>query len=60
MSLILAQRYDKVVSSLKSLLDFIGEAYISPIEHMQEVSNIYTIHGITEDDFVVRLLASSL
>ena len=27
---------------------------------MQEVSNVYNIHGVTKDDVVVRLLASSL
>ena len=33
--LVLAQRYDILASSLKSLPDFTGETSISPIEHIQ-------------------------
>lgn len=58
--LLLAQRHDILVSSLKSIPEFTGETSISPIEHIQEVSNVCNIHGITEDDVVVRLLDSSL
>lgn len=58
--LLLAQRNDIQVSTLKSIPEFIGETSISPIEYIQEVSNIYNIHSITKDDVVVRLLASSL
>ena len=58
--LLLTQRHDIPVSALKSIPDFTGETSISPLEHIQEVANVCNIHGITEDDVVVRLLASSL
>ena len=57
--LLLAQRHDMPVSALKSLPDFTGETSISPLEHIQEVANISNIHGVTEDDVAVRLLATS-
>ena len=47
-------------SALKSLPFFTGETDISPLEHIQEVSNVCSIHGVTEDNVAVRLLASSL
>ena len=59
-SLVLAQRHDIQVSTLKSIPFFIGETSISPIEHIQEVSNVYNIHGVIKDDLAVRFLASSL
>lgn len=46
--------------ALKSIPNFTGEASISPLEHIQEVANVCNIHGIFEDDVVVRLMASSL
>ena len=58
--LLLAQRHDILVSSLKILPFFNGETLISPIEHIQEVSNVCNIHGVIEDDVTIRLLASSL
>ena len=58
--LLLAQRHDIPVSTLKSIPDFTGETSISPLEHIQEVANVCNIHGITENDVAVRLLASSL
>lgn len=58
--LILAQRHDIPLSALKSLPEFTGETSIFPLEHIQKISNVFNIHGITEDDVVVRLLASSL
>ena len=58
--LLLAQRHDIPVAALKSIPKFTGETSISPSEHIQEVANVYNIHGITEDDVAVRLLASSL
>lgn len=57
--LLLAQRHDMPVSTLKSLPDFTGETSVSPLEHIQEVANVCNIHGVTEDDVVVRLLATS-
>ena len=59
-SLLLAQRHDIPVATLKSILEFNSETSISPLEHIQEVENVYNIHGITEDDVAVRLLTSSL
>ena len=56
----LAQRHDILVAALKSIPKFTGETSISPLEHIQEVANVCNIHGITEDDVAVRLLASSL
>ena len=44
----------------KSLPFFTGETSISPIEHIQEVSNVCNIHGVTKDDVAVSLLATSL
>lgn len=58
--LLLSQRHDIPVFALKSIPDFTGETFISPLEHIQEVANVYNIHGITEDDVAVRLLATSL
>lgn len=58
--LILTQRHNILVSTLKSLPKFIGEASILPIDHIQEITNVCSIHGIIEDDVAVRLLASSL
>ena len=58
--LLLAQRHDIPIAVLKSIPEFTGETSISPLEHIQEVSNVCNIHGITEYDVVVRLLASSL
>lgn len=59
-SLILAQRHDIPISSLKSLPNFTGETSISPIKHIQEISNIYNKRDIIEDDVSIRILASSL
>ncbi len=39
---------------LKSIPDFTGETSISPIKHIQEISNVCNIHGIIEDDVAVR------
>ncbi len=58
--LLLAQRHDIPVIALKSIPNFTDETSISPLEHTQEVENVYNIHGIIEDDVAVRLLASSL
>ena len=58
--LLLAQRHDIPVAALKSIPEFTGETSISPLEHIQEVANVCNIHGIIEDDVVVRLLTSSL
>ena len=58
--LLLAQRHDIPIAALKSIPEFTSEASISWLEHIQEVVNVYNIHGITEDDVVVRILASSL
>ena len=58
--LLLNQRHDIPVSTLKIIPKFTGETSIPPLEHIQEVSNVYNIHGIVEDDVAVRLLASSL
>jgi len=57
---LLAQRHDIPIVALKSILEFTSEASISPLEHIQEVVNVYNIHGIIEGDVVVRLLGSSL
>ena len=56
----MAQRHDIPIEELKSIPKFTGETSISPLEHIQEVANVSNIHGITEDDVAVRLLASSL
>lgn len=56
----LFQRHDILISSLKSVPHFTGETFTSPKEHIQEIYNVYNIHGITKDDVVVRLLDSSL
>ena len=45
---------------LKSIPDFTSETSISPLEHIQEVADVCNIHGIMEDDLVVRLLDLSL
>ena len=58
--LLLAQRHDILVSTFKSIPDFTGETSISPMEHIQDISNVYNIHGIIEDDVAIRILASSL
>ena len=58
--LLLAQRHDIPVSTLKSIPEFTSETSISPLEHIQEVANVFNIHGISEDDVKVKLLASSL
>ena len=58
--LLLSQRHDIPISTLKSTLEFTGETSISPLEYIQDMSNICNIHSITEDDVTVRLLASSL
>ena len=58
--LLLAQRNDILGSSLKSLPFFTSETSISPIEHIQEVSNVCNIHGVIEDNVAVRLLVASL
>lgn len=58
--LLLAQRHDIPVATLKSMPKFIGETSISPLEHIQEVANVINIHGIIEDDVAVRILTSSL
>ena len=58
--LLLAQRHDIPIAALKSIPEFTCETSISPLEHIQEVANVYNIHGITKDDVAVRLLASSL
>ena len=55
--LLLAQRHDIPIAALKSIPKFTGETSISPLEHIQEVANIFNIHGIIEDDVAVRLLA---
>lgn len=49
-----------LVEALKSLPYFTSETSVSPIEHIQEVSNICNTNGVTKDDVVVRLLGSSL
>lgn len=58
--LLLAQRHDIPVLSLKCLPKFTGETSLLPIEYIQKVANLWNNHGITEDDVAVRLLASSL
>jgi hypothetical protein len=58
--LLLSQSHDILVAALKSIPEFTGETSISPLEHIQEVENVYNIHVIIEDDVAVRLLASSL
>ena len=58
--LLLAQRHDILVSTLKSIPEFTSETSISPLEHIQEVENVCNIHGISKDDIFVMLLASSL
>ncbi len=58
--LLLAQRDPIPASALKSLPFFTGETNISPLEHIKEVSNVCSIHGVMEDNVAVRLLASSL
>lgn len=58
--LLLAQRDPILALALKSLPFFTGETHISPLEHIQEVSNVCSIHGVTQDNVAVRLLASSL
>ena len=45
---------------LKSVPEFTGESSTSPIEKCQEVPNVCNIHGVSKDDAMVRLLASSL
>jgi hypothetical protein len=57
--LLLAQRHDIPTSALKSLPNFMGETSVSPLEHIQEVANVCNIHGVTDDDVAVRLLATS-
>ena len=56
----MAQRHDIPIAALKSIPEFTGETSISPLEHIQDVANVCNIHGIIEDDVVVRLIASSL
>ena len=56
--LVLAQRHYIPMFPLKSIPFFTSETSTSPIEHIQEVSNVCNIHEIVEDDFVVRILAS--
>ena len=58
--LLLDRRHDIQVLALKSVAKFTSETSISPVEHIQEVSNIYNIHSITKDDVTIRILASSL
>ncbi len=58
--LLFSQRHDIPIATLKSIPNFIAEISISPLEHIQEVANVCNIHGIIEDDVVVRLLAPSL
>jgi hypothetical protein len=58
--LLFSQIHDIPVSALKTIPNFTGETSIPPLEHIQDVANVYNIHGITEDDVAVRLLASSL
>ena len=58
--LLLAQRDPIPASPLKSLPFFTGETHISPLEHIQEISNVCSIHGVTQDNVAVRILASSL
>jgi hypothetical protein len=47
--LILAQRDDIPMSTLKILPYFTGETSISPLEDIQEVSNICSIHGVVRN-----------
>ena len=47
--LLLAQRHDIPIEALKSILEFTGETSISPLEHIQEVENVFNIHGISKD-----------
>ena len=56
----LSQRHDILVVSLKCIPEFTGETSISPLENIQEVAHVFNICRISEDDVVVRLLASSL
>ena len=58
--LLLAQRHDITLVVLKSIPKFTGETSISPLKHIQEVANVCNIHGIIEDDVIVRILSSSL
>lgn len=58
--LLFSQRHDIPAFALKSIPEFTGETSISPLEHIQEVANVCIIHGITEDDVAVRILAISL
>lgn len=58
--LILAQRDFIPPSTLKSLPFFTSETSISPLEHIKEVFNVCIFHSVIKDNFVVRLLGSSL
>lgn len=58
--LILAQRDAIPPFALKILPFFTGETTVTPLEHIQEVSNVCNFHGVIEDNVAVRLLASSL
>ena len=59
-TLLLSQRHNIPVSTLKSILKFIGETSISRLEHIEDIVNMCNICGISKNYVVVRLLASSL
>lgn len=58
--LILAQKNDIPVNSLKIIPHFIGETSITLIEHIIDVANICSVHDVIEKNVVVRLLVTSL
>lgn len=58
--LILTQWSVIPVAVLKSIPYFIGETTTMPIEHIQDIANICSVHNITQDDVAVRLFATSL
>lgn len=58
--LVLAQRNDILVATLKSIPYFTSETTTIPIVHMQNSTNVCSVHNIIEDDVAFRLLATSL
>lgn len=57
--LVLAPKNDIPISALKAIPFFNGETSTSLEEHMQDVSSIYIVFDVIEDNVVVRLLVSS-
>lgn len=56
----MTQWKDIPVAALKSIPYFTGETTTTPIEHIQDIADICSVHNITQDDVGVRLLATSL